>query len=98
MPLGKATDRRPDKVETEMSEKRFNQIEDRLSALGTLAFTSQSKTWGPTPPIVPADRIDINATNVSSVTIDPKRAGVTCNVDLRVTSDGPIDINLAGCK
>ena len=37
-------------------------------------------------------------TNVSAVTINPKRAGVDCSVDLRVSSDGPLTIALAGCK
>ena len=45
-----------------------------------------------------ANRIDLTATNVSEVTINPKRAGVSCNVDLRVTSDGPLTVRLAGCK
>ena len=66
--------------------------------LGTLAFARQYKTWGPVLPIVPADRIDLTATNVSTVTINPKRAGVDCNVDLRVTSDGPLTVVLDGCK
>ena len=35
---------------------------------------------------------------LSAVTINPKRAGVSCNVDLRATSDGPLTITLAGCK
>ena len=44
------------------------------------------------------DRIDLTAKNVSAVTINPKRAGVDCNVDLRVTSDGPLTVSLTGCK
>ena len=66
--------------------------------LGTLAFARQFKTWGPAVPIAPADRIDLTATNLSAITINPKRAGVSCNVDLRVTSDGPLTVTLAGCK
>jgi len=66
--------------------------------LGTLAFTRQFKTWGPAPPILPRDRIDLTAQNVGTVTINVKRAGVSCGVDLRVTSDGPLTVNLAGCK
>jgi hypothetical protein len=66
--------------------------------LGTLAFSRQYKTWGPVPPNPVADRIDLKATNVSAVTINPKRAGVSCNVDVRVTSDGPLTVNLAGCR
>jgi uncharacterized repeat protein (TIGR01451 family) len=65
--------------------------------LGTLAFTRQFKTWGPPPPIEPANRIDLTATNVAAVTITTKRAGVDCNVDLRVTSDGPLTVSLADC-
>ena len=66
--------------------------------LGTLAFTRTYKTWGPAPPIASADRIDLTAKNVAAVTINPKRAGVDCNVDLRVTSDGPLTVALTGCK
>jgi hypothetical protein len=66
--------------------------------LGTLAFTRQFKTWGPAVPIAPADRIDLTAQNLSAITINVKRAGVSCNVDLRVTSDGPLTVTLAGCK
>jgi hypothetical protein len=65
--------------------------------LGTLAFTRQYKTQGAVPTIPHADRIDITATNVSALTINPKRANVDCNVDLHVTSDGPLTVNLTGC-
>ena len=66
--------------------------------LGTLAFTRRYRTWGPAPPIVARNRIDLTAQNVGEVTIDVKRARVGCDVDLRVTSDGPLTVNLAGCK
>jgi hypothetical protein len=66
--------------------------------LGTLGFTRNYKTWGPIPPGVAADRIDLTAKNVGALTINPKRAGVDCNVDLRVTSDGPLTVSLTGCK
>jgi predicted esterase len=66
--------------------------------LGTLAFTRQYKTWGDTPTATKANRIDLTATNVSSLTIDPYRAKAGCNVDLHVTSDGPLTINLRSCN
>jgi hypothetical protein len=66
--------------------------------LGTLAYTSQFKTWGAAPAIPKASRIDLTATNVSSLTITPARARVGCTVDLRVTSDGPLTIRLTGCN
>jgi len=65
--------------------------------LGTLAFSRQYKTQGAVPTIQKINRIDLTATNVGSVMINPARAHVDCNVDLRVTSDGPITVNLAGC-
>jgi hypothetical protein len=37
------------------------------------------------------------ATNLSAVTIDPKRAGVGCDAKINVTSDGPITVTLGGC-
>lgn len=44
-----------------------------------------------------ADVLTITATNVSHVTIDVDRARVSCDVDLDVTSDGPLEAELAGC-
>ena len=66
--------------------------------LGTLAFSRQYKTWGSAPPIPTKDRIDLETTNVSELTINPSRADVDCNVDLHVTSDGPLTIHLATCN
>ena len=43
------------------------------------------------------DRLWINATNLAALTIDVRRAKVTCDVKLTVVSDGPLKIKLAGC-
>jgi hypothetical protein len=45
-----------------------------------------------------ADRLDINATNLSTVTINPSRARVDCDVQLNVKTDGPLTVILAGCS
>jgi C-terminal binding-module, SLH-like, of glucodextranase len=66
--------------------------------LGTLAFSRQYKTWGSARSIPTKDRIDLEATNISELTISPTRAHVDCDVDLQVTSDGPLTIHLAGCN
>jgi predicted esterase len=63
-----------------------------------LAYVSQTKTWGPAPPALARDRLDIRATNVSSVTIDAKRARISCKAQLSVTTDGPLTVKLAGCN
>jgi hypothetical protein len=65
--------------------------------LGVLAYAGMSKALGAVPPEPKANRLDITATNVASVTIDPVRARVGCDATLEIQSDGPIDITLAGC-
>jgi hypothetical protein len=60
-------------------------------------YTSEYQTWGPTPTIPVADQLDITATNINTVTIDPSRAHVDCNAKLKVTTDGPLTVILTGC-
>jgi hypothetical protein len=66
--------------------------------LPAMAYTRTYKTWGPTPAIAPADRLDVNAVDVSHVSIDVARAHVDCNVSLHVATDGPLSIDLQGCN
>jgi dienelactone hydrolase len=60
-------------------------------------FMSQLKTWGDAPSTPVAKRLDVTATNVAAVTIDPQRARVGCNPKITVTSDGPVKVKLLGC-
>jgi hypothetical protein len=41
------------------------------------------------------DRLDVNATNIASATIDATRARVSCAPDLAVTGDGPLALTIA---
>lgn len=43
------------------------------------------------------DQLDITATNVRTVTIDPRQASVTCDAKLNVRTDGPLRVVLIGC-
>jgi hypothetical protein len=65
--------------------------------IGEIPFTEQSKAWGAAPQEATADRLDIGAKNVRTVTIDPARARVDCDAELVVKSDGPLTVTLAGC-
>jgi hypothetical protein len=67
-------------------------------SLGTLEYSRQFKGWTPVPTAPVADRLDVTATNIGAVTVDVKRARVSCNVDLHVTTDGPLTVRLAGCN
>ena len=62
-----------------------------------LPYTFEARHPGSAPAVRPANRLVISATNIRAVTIDPRRAGVTCDADLDVTTDGPVAVRLAGC-
>lgn len=64
---------------------------------GPLPYQERTITWGTAPRQARADELVINATNVSSVTIDAARARVSCRAKLDTTSDGPIHVELADC-
>jgi hypothetical protein len=65
--------------------------------LPAIAYTSQSRQWGPVPPALTRNRLEIDAQNLSALTIDPARAHVSCGAALDVTTDGPVSVTLAGC-
>jgi hypothetical protein len=65
--------------------------------LGELPYTEQSKAWGAAPHDSAIDVLEINAKNVSAVTVNPARARVDCDAQLDVKSDGPLAVTLAGC-
>jgi hypothetical protein len=62
-----------------------------------IPFTSETKTWGKAPSAPKHNALDITATNVGAVTIDAKRAKVTCAATLNVKTDGPLTVTLADC-
>lgn len=66
--------------------------------LGLQAYTSQFKTWSLPTPALRANRIDIVARNVSTVTVSVQRAKVGCDAALAVDTDGPLTVTLAGCN
>src|SRR5947209_4068935 len=64
---------------------------------GPMPYVSRSQDWGPAPSASVRDALDIPATNVSNISIDPTRARVSCNAQLNVATDGPLTVTLAGC-
>ena len=62
-----------------------------------MAYASQTQTWGAAPSAPVADRLHITATNISTVTIDARRARVSCNPQLIIDSDGPLDVKFENC-
>jgi hypothetical protein len=66
--------------------------------LPALAYVSQAQTWGSVPAAPRSDAIDVTASNLAAVTVDPARAHVDCRASLEVKTDGPVQITLAGCR
>ena len=65
--------------------------------MGPLAYANLTQTWSAPAPAPASDTLDINATNIATASIDVSRAHVDCNVQLNITSDGPITVTLPGC-
>jgi hypothetical protein len=62
-----------------------------------LAYGSRTQSF--LGPVVAShtDVLDLSLTNVRSMTVDVRRAHLTCRVQLRGMSDGPTQVTLAGC-
>jgi len=57
------------------------------------------ETRDPAPAITTpkADRIELTVRNITTVTIHPERAGISCGATIAVDTDGPVTVTLAGC-
>src|SRR5947209_20136042 len=62
-----------------------------------MPYVQREQDWGAAPRTPKADRLDINASNISTLTIAPARAHVDCRAALNVVTDGPLSVVLAGC-
>jgi hypothetical protein len=75
-----------------------------------MPYTCESQSWGaPAPagtcetgttagPATPVkDELDIEATNISDVTVNARRARVTCNAQQNITTDGPLTVHMVDC-
>ena len=61
-------------------------------------YTNRSKSWGATGATARRNELDVKATNIAEITIDPQRAKVGCDAAVKVESDGPLVVLLAGCS
>jgi hypothetical protein len=64
---------------------------------GPRPYSFRRTKWGPTPSVKKRNRLTITATNVRSIKIDAKRARVTCDAKLKISSDGPLQVRLRNC-
>ncbi len=64
--------------------------------LATLSYNFRLRTWGDAPAAPVADRLVVDAHNVAAISVDPRRARVTCDAEIVLTGE-PVDVTLAGC-
>jgi hypothetical protein len=64
-----------------------------------MAYTTESREWGGLrPPTAVQDRLTVRVHNLSRVVVDPARARISCRAAVDVVSDGPVTVELAGCR
>jgi hypothetical protein len=68
-----------------------------LGQTGNHSYTKWVKTLMAAVPAAAGNQIDVTATNVGKVVIDPIRARINCSAVVNVASDGPIDVVIHGC-
>jgi hypothetical protein len=61
------------------------------------SYTSEQRIKPAPLAAIAQDRLDITARNIATVTIDRKRARVSCNAALNVVTDGPLTVRMSGC-
>jgi len=64
---------------------------------GPMPYVQTQQTWGAPATTVPADRLELTATNLATATIDAARARLDCDATLQLNSDGPITITIPEC-
>ena len=62
-----------------------------------MTYLEQSQAWGKVPKAAKDDKLDLDLTNLSRVRVHVKRARLSCDPTMTVTSDGPVTVVLAGC-
>ena len=60
-------------------------------------FIRRTVDWAPGADAPALDRLVITAQNIATVTVHPERARVSCEAELVIESDGPLEVTLAGC-
>jgi hypothetical protein len=62
-----------------------------------MPYVEQSKGWGTAPHEPRRDVLRLDAQNLSRVVVHAARAKLDCQARLRVSTDGPLHVRLAGC-
>lgn len=61
-------------------------------------YTRRVIEWEPPAAAPVADRLTIVARNIATLTVNPQRARISCDAQLVIDSDGPLQVTLDGCQ
>ena len=62
---------------------------------GPMPYHRRRLDWGAAPAAPRADRLVVRTTNLAAVTVDARRARLSCAPRLEVSGDGPLDLRIA---
>lgn len=65
--------------------------------LQAMPYTREVRHWEGHQEQAVANRLDIEASNLSQLTVHPERAGLDCDAALNVVTDGPLTVVFGGC-
>ena len=64
---------------------------------GPMPYRRSRQDWGPAARTARRDVLVLSAKHLASVTVDMRRARLSCGARLDVTTDGPLTVRLGGC-
>jgi pimeloyl-ACP methyl ester carboxylesterase len=67
-------------------------------ALGPKPYHRRQQDWEPASEGPGIDRLVLRTTDLAEVTVDVRRARLSCNPELRTRTDGPLLVHLDGCN
>lgn len=60
-------------------------------------YSRRTRNWAPPEAAPERDRLHLRTRNIGSLTVDLERAGLSCTAEIIRDSDGPVEIERAGC-
>jgi hypothetical protein len=65
---------------------------------GPMPYLETAQEWATPKPVAPADVLTVTAANLATLTVDVRRARLSCDATARVTTDGPLRVTFLGCE
>ncbi|MQA63393.1 MAG: hypothetical protein GEU86_18325 [Actinophytocola sp.] len=100
LPVDTLTEHEPGSTLTPLLPSRRNPLMDDPASGNTVPLNPYLREYrhlAEPPEASAANGLDISASNIGALTIDPRQARVDCDAALNVTTDDPLEVTLLGC-